>query len=85
MRFYDRQHQYYGGVDLHARTMYLHVLDQQGKTRFEGNLAADPGVFLDSVARPRQLWIGPRARDRNLDPAAGRIHRGCPHAEPTTN
>jgi hypothetical protein len=30
MRFYNYQHQYYCGIDLHARSMYLHVLDQQG-------------------------------------------------------
>ena len=59
MRFYDRQHQYYGGVDLHARTMYLHILDHDGKTRFEGNLAADPGVFLEAVAPYRDgLVVG---------------------------
>jgi hypothetical protein len=28
MRFYDRQHRYYAGIDLHARTMHLCVLDQ---------------------------------------------------------
>jgi hypothetical protein len=32
MRFSNSQHQYYCGVDLHARSMYLHVLDQQGQT-----------------------------------------------------
>jgi hypothetical protein len=30
MRFYDRPHQYYAGIDLHARTMHLCVLDQAG-------------------------------------------------------
>ncbi|HYV38811.1 MAG TPA: hypothetical protein VE988_24215 [Gemmataceae bacterium] len=29
MRFYNQQHQYYCGVDLHARSMYLHILDHQ--------------------------------------------------------
>jgi transposase len=50
MRFYDRQHQYYAGVDLHARTLYLHVLDHHGKTRFEANLPASPDAFLDAIA-----------------------------------
>ncbi len=35
MRFYNQPHQYYCGGDLHARTLYLHVLDAQGATRFE--------------------------------------------------
>lgn len=30
MRFYTSQHGFYCGVDLHARTMYVCVLDQAG-------------------------------------------------------
>jgi hypothetical protein len=30
MRFYTTQHRFYCGVDLHARTMHLCVLDQAG-------------------------------------------------------
>ena len=30
MRFYTRQHRFYCGVDLHARSMYVCVLDQEG-------------------------------------------------------
>src|SRR5246500_1404241 len=50
MRFYNQQHQYYGGVDLHARTMFIHVLDHQGQTRFARDLPAGPDVFRDAVA-----------------------------------
>ena len=32
MRFYDQQHRFYGGVDLHARTISLHILDAHGRT-----------------------------------------------------
>jgi hypothetical protein len=49
MRFYNQPHQYYCGGDLHARTLYLHVLDAQGATRFEKNLPANPSAFLDAV------------------------------------
>lgn len=31
MRFYTKQHKFYCGIDLHARTMYLCILDQEGK------------------------------------------------------
>jgi len=31
MRFYTRAHRYYCGIDLHARTMYLCVLDAAGE------------------------------------------------------
>ena len=50
MRFYNRQHPHYCGVDLHARSMFLHILDAQGQTRFERNLPASPAAFRDAVA-----------------------------------
>jgi hypothetical protein len=31
MRFYTTQHQFYCGIDLHARTMYVCILDQCGE------------------------------------------------------
>jgi hypothetical protein len=31
MRFYNQPHRFYCGVDLHARTMYLCILDDQGR------------------------------------------------------
>jgi len=30
MRFYKAQHQFYTGIDLHARTMYVCVMDHTG-------------------------------------------------------
>jgi transposase len=50
MRCYSGQHRFYAGVDLHARTMYTHVLDAAGKTVFEQDLPTDPDVFLDALA-----------------------------------
>lgn len=44
-----QQHQFYCGVDLHARNMYVHVLDAKGKTRFDQDLPAEPDVFLDAL------------------------------------
>jgi transposase len=49
MRFYTGQHRFYAGVDLHARSMYTHVLDASGKTVFEKDLPAGPEAFLDAV------------------------------------
>ena len=31
MRFYTQQHKHYCGIDLHARSMYVYILDQTGK------------------------------------------------------
>ncbi len=50
MRFYNQPHRFYAGGDLHARTLFLHILDDQGRTRFEQNLAASPERFLEAVA-----------------------------------
>src|SRR5262245_30643816 len=50
MRCYSGQHRFYVGVDLHARTMYIHVLDHTGKTVFDKNLPADPQAFLEAIA-----------------------------------
>jgi hypothetical protein len=33
MRFYNQRHAAYCGVDLHARSMYLHILDDRTRTR----------------------------------------------------
>src|ERR1700694_1730782 len=49
MRLYSQLHRFYCGVDLHARTLYLHVLDHDGTTRFEKNIPARPAQFLDAV------------------------------------
>jgi transposase len=50
MRFYTQQHRFYCGVDLHARTMYLCILDGAGQVVYDKNLAADPDAFLQAVA-----------------------------------
>jgi hypothetical protein len=45
MRFYPHQHAYYCGVDLHARSMFVHVLDQHGQHLFAKDLPACPDAF----------------------------------------
>src|SRR5215468_10504677 len=54
MRFYNQQHRFYCGTDLHARTLALHVLDAQGQTVLARTLAAGPGAFLAAVAPFRE-------------------------------
>ena len=59
MRTYNHTHAFYGGLDLHARSLFTHILDQHGKTAFERNLPASPDAFLDAVAPFRQgLVVG---------------------------
>lgn len=59
MRTYKTQHSYYCGVDLHARTLFVNVLDDKGNTRLELDLPASPSVFLDAVKPYREgLVVG---------------------------
>ena len=50
MRFYTGQHQFYCGIDLHARTMYLCVLNQAGEILLHRNMPAGPEPFLKAIA-----------------------------------
>src|SRR5262249_61194740 len=50
MRFYTQQHRFYCGVDLHARTLSLHILDQAGHTLLATTLEADAERFLQAIA-----------------------------------
>ena len=54
MRFYTRQHRYYCGVDLHARSMYVCVLDQEGNVLVSKNIAAVPEPFMELIAPYRE-------------------------------
>ena len=59
MRPYTTTHAYYCGVDLHARSLYVHVLDDKGVTRLERDLPASPAAFLDAIAPYRDgLVVG---------------------------
>ena len=54
MRFYTQQHQYYCGIDLHARTMYICIKDQQGNILVHRNLPTKPERFLKVIAPYRE-------------------------------
>ena len=49
MRFYNQQHKFYCGIDLHARKMYVCIIDQKGKTRVHENLKTDPEALFDII------------------------------------
>jgi transposase len=50
MRVYNAPHAYYCGIDLHARSLYVHVLDDKGTTRLAQNVPASPAAVLDALA-----------------------------------
>src|SRR5262249_21106574 len=59
VRFLDQTAASYVGVDLHARTLFLCVLDAAGTVKLSRNLPAKPRPFLDAIApfRP-DLLVG---------------------------
>jgi transposase len=54
MRFYTKTHQYYCGIDLHTRWMYLCILNSEGEILYHQNLKAGPENFLSAVAPYRR-------------------------------
>jgi transposase len=50
MRFYNQPHRFYCGVDLHARTLSLCVLDAAGTIVLQQTVVAGPDAFLRAVA-----------------------------------
>jgi len=50
MRFYQTQHPFYCGVDLHTKTMHLCIVDQAGQVLVHRNLPARPELFLQTLA-----------------------------------
>jgi transposase len=54
MRFYTKPHKFYCGIDLHARSMYLCVLNQEGAILLHQNMKAGPEPFLQALAPYRE-------------------------------
>lgn len=50
MRFYNQQHRFYAGIDLHARTMHVCVLDAAGAVVLDRNLPCHFETLLQAIA-----------------------------------
>ena len=51
MNFYNNMHPYYCGIDLHARILYVCILDQEGNTCLHKEIPANPEKLL-SLLKP---------------------------------
>ncbi len=49
MRFYTHQHKFYCGIDLHARSMYVCIINQEGEILVHRNLPARSDRFLKII------------------------------------
>jgi hypothetical protein len=54
MRFYNRQHTYYCGIDLHGKTMYVCILDGAGQVLVHRKVPSTPTAFLEIVKPYRE-------------------------------
>lgn len=54
MRFYTKQHKAYCGIDLHARSMYVCILSQDGEILLHRNMKTSPELFLKAIAPYRE-------------------------------
>jgi len=46
MNFYNNTHPYYCGIDLHARSLYVCIIDQAGSTCLHKEISANPDKLL---------------------------------------
>ena len=66
MRFYTETRQHYCGIDLHARTMYVCILDQKGQVLLHRNLSCDPERFMQrTIVRSAGSWWSPTKPQRS--------------------
>jgi len=57
MRFYTQQHGFYCGIDLHARSLYLCILSQDGEIVLQRNLRSASVPFLKAIAPYRDRMV----------------------------
>jgi hypothetical protein len=53
-RFYPQPHQFDGGIDLHARTLYVWGWSQEGAVLFHRHMKAAPEPFLRAISPYRE-------------------------------
>jgi transposase len=98
MRFYVQQHRFYCGVDLHARTMCVCILDAQGTVLVLEDIATDRSTFLDLIAPYRDelvvgaecmygwYWLADLCREHQLAFVLGHaLYMGAIHGGKTKN
>src|SRR4030066_449426 len=54
MKFYTKQHKFYCGIDLHAKSMYVCIMNQDGEIVTHRNIRTNPEVFLKTIAPYRE-------------------------------
>ncbi len=50
MKFYTRQHNFYCGIDLHTKKMYICIMNRDGEIVYHKNMIADPVHLQQAIA-----------------------------------
>jgi transposase len=78
MKFYTQTHRHYCGIDLHARSLYVCILDRDGTILAHKNISASPPALLAIVAPYRDdliigvecmftwYWVADLCRQENI-------------------
>ena len=84
MRFYTTNHKHSCGIDLHAKTMYVCILNREGKVLLHRNLKTDPELFSAyHRAIPRRPRRGCRVHVHMVlarGPMCSRKYSFCPRS-----
>ena len=51
MKHYQKEHKYYCGIDLHAKSLYICILDCKGKKRVHRNVKANPQSLFKAIEK----------------------------------
>src|SRR4030066_1778197 len=54
MKFYTKQHKFYCGIDLHAKSMYVCIMNQDGEIVTHRNIRTNPEHFLATITPYRE-------------------------------
>jgi transposase len=57
MRFATTPHPFDCGIDLHTRSMYVCILNQEGEIMLHRNMQASPETFLQAIAPSREALV----------------------------
>lgn len=79
MNYYNSQKQYYCGIDLHANTLYVCIINSTGDIVFHKEIPATPDVFLKTIAAYKDnivvgvestfcwYWLADLCQDNNIE------------------
>ncbi len=57
MQFYTKTHPYYCGIDLHTKTMYVCIVNNEGEIVLHQNIRSQADAFLNLISEYRQQLI----------------------------